>query len=302
MKQTAWRTLRDRGVALLIITAITGIPALAGTTDNLVGIPLNKKIPVVLGDDLGFGKKYRPSMPDNFQPWGAQKVARKDGFPVRLGDYSIQFETREGVCGWDGKYWSDCKKGRNRHELSSEIYGWDPWNNDRWYALSLYVPEDFRVAKSMGTSIFQFWSGGKDSWHFKYRDDRGLYMRFEQHEMDKTFFAPTEAKGRWHDYILHVRHSMKDDGTMQVWADGKLAYDYKGRTALGDRRSKKPYFKFGIYNTAMGADGAPIDGGGFGNGKGMPDLVLYFDEIRTGATCTSLKLADLGYDCAGLID
>jgi hypothetical protein len=61
-----------------------------------IDIPLNSKLPVVLGGDLGFGKKYRLSMARNFQDWGVQSVAKVNGHPVRVGERSIRFETREG--------------------------------------------------------------------------------------------------------------------------------------------------------------------------------------------------------------
>ena len=267
---------------------------------DVSGAPLNRKVPVVLGDDLGYGKKYRLSMARNFQDWGAQRVSRADGFPVRLGEQSIRFETREGFCGTDDG-WSDCKKGRSRHELSTAGYANDPWNADRWYALSLYIPKGFGTPSNIKTSIFQFWAGGLDSWMFKYERYRGFYMQRKLDHHEKVIVSANASLDRWNDYVLRVRHSLKGDGLMTVWANGKLVYDYKGRTAAGDNPKRKPYFKFGIYNTAMGPDGAPIDGGGYRNGEGLPDLVLFFDEVRYAESCEGLGLADLGYDCAGLV-
>ena len=96
----------------LTLTLMTLTPApIAFSKEKLAGISLANKVPVILGKDLGFGKKFNPSLQNNYQDWGVQKVSRVDGFPVRLGEYSIRFETREGVCGWAGKIWNDCKNG-----------------------------------------------------------------------------------------------------------------------------------------------------------------------------------------------
>jgi hypothetical protein len=284
-------------LALSTATLLCGQPL--SFAEELAGVPLNRKVPVALGDDLGFGKKYRLSMARNFQDWGAQSVAKSDGHPVRLGGQSIRFETREGFCGSD-EGWSDCKNGRSRHELSGAVYDHDPWNADRWYALSLYIPKGFGTPSNIKTSIFQFWAGGKDSWMFKYERYRGFLVQRKLDHNEKVIVWDNATLDRWNDYVLRVRHSLKGDGLLTVWANGELVYDYKGRTAAGDNPKRKPYFKFGIYNTAMGPNGAPIDGGGYGNGKGLPDLVLYFDEVRYAKSCEGLNLADLGYDCAGL--
>ena len=269
-------------------------------SEELAGTPLNRNVPVVLGDDLGFGKKYRLSMARNFQNWGAQRVAKSDGFPVRLGEQSIRFETREGFCGRD-EGWNDCRKGRSRHELSAAGYSDDLWNTDLWYALSLYIPDGFRTQSNIKTSVFQFWAGGLDSWMFKYEHFRGFFVQRKIDHRERVILSESATLDRWNDLVVRIRHSLKEDGLMTVWANGKLVYEYQGRTAAGDNPKRKPYFKFGIYNTAMGSDGRPIDGGGYGDGKDLPDLVLYFDEVRYAKSCDGLKLAELGYDCADLV-
>lgn len=286
-------------LALAVSTTSLHGPSISSAKD-LAGVPLNRKVPVLLGDDLGFGKKYRLSMARNFQDWGAQRVSKSDGFPVRLGEQSIRFETREGFCGTD-EGWSDCRKGRSRHELSTAEYGFDPWKTERWYALSLHIPKGFETPRNIKTSIFQFWAGGLDSWMFKYEKYRGFFIQRKLDHVETSIFPDSATIDRWNDYVIRIRHSMGKDGVLTVWANGRKVYDYEGRTAAGNNSKRRPYFKFGIYNTAMGPDGAPIDGGGYANGKGLPDLVLYFDEVRHAKSCEGLKLADLGYDCGELV-
>ncbi|WP_419912444.1 hypothetical protein [Hoeflea sp.] len=128
-------SVRNRAAILAALFCLALLPIRAALAEETTaGAPLNSNVPVVLSEDLGFGKKYRLSLKDNFQDWGVQKVSRADGHPVRLGDYSLRFETREGVCGWEGKVWNDCRKGRHRHELSTAVHGFDQWNREYWYA------------------------------------------------------------------------------------------------------------------------------------------------------------------------
>ncbi len=282
-----------RVCVLLVAAAATG----TAIAQDLVGTTLNRSQKFELGADLGLGHTYHPSLNNNFQDWGAQTVSESDGFPVRLGEQSIRFETREGVCGWDGEFWSDCENGRNRHELTSSSDA-EPSDTDLWYSLSVFIPEEFDSPRNIGTTIFQFWSGGLDSWSFKYDTGVGFYLRHQLRNDVKVLVADGSAKGRWIDLTWRIRHSLRDTGSMTVWVDGGVAYDYAGRTNHGDDPDAPNYFKFGIYNTALGADGAPVDGASNGNGEGLPNLHLFFDEVRYARSCAELGLEDLGYDCS----
>lgn len=273
----------------------------ASSKEVLAGISLKGKAPLVLGDDLGFGKKYRFSLANNFQKWGIQKVSREDKFPVRLGNYSMRFETREGVCGWDGKIWNDCKNGRSRHELSTAVYNHDPWRKERWYALSIYIPKAFKTTKRIGTTIFQFLAGGKPNWSFKFDSYEGFFVQREFKYVRTPLRSPFETLDKWNDIVIRITHSTKRNGGLTVWVNGNRTFTYEGITARKIPQKRKPYFKFGIYNTGFGSNGAPINGGGFLNGKGLPNLVMYFDEVRYGKSCKALKLNNLGYNCADLL-
>lgn len=286
---------RTASWSLIALLIVFGAPAIVAAEP--AGIPLNASVPIRLGEDLGFGKTYRPSLEDNFQNWGALAVSSTDGFPTRLGERSIRFETREGFCGRDGAFWSDCANGRNRHELSTSSDP-DPWNKDNWYALSIYIPAAYDPPRNIGTSLLQFWAGGLDSWMFRYWKGRGFLLERKLDNARSVIVPGGEVLDRWIDVVLRVRHSIDERGSFTVWADGERMYHYAGRTAAGDDRSRSPYFKFGIYSTALGADGQPIGEGGFGNGEGLPNLHLFFDEVRYGLTCADLGLAELGYDCA----
>lgn len=287
---------------ILVGLMISSWPCLSAyAQEGFAGVPMNQKVPIVLGEDLGFGKKYRLSLTRNFQDWGVQKVSRDDGHPVRLGKYSLRFETREGVCGWEPKAWNDCRKGRSRHELSTAVHGFDAWNREYWYALSVYIPQEYRVPGKVGNSMFQFLAGGKPSWMFKFDDFEGFFIQREFDFQRVRVAGSYDARKKWNDILIRITHSTKASGRFTVWRNGKQVYDHNGQTTQKVASRHKPYFKFGIYNTAFGKNGAPIDGKGYRDGKGLPNLVLYYDEIRSATSCEGLKLENLGYNCSELL-
>ncbi|MCY6380337.1 heparin lyase I family protein [Hoeflea prorocentri] len=278
------------------------LPALSAQADeSLVGTPINQTVSVVLDEDIGFGKTYRLSLKNNFQDWGAQKVTAQDGHPVRLGNKSLRIETREGECGWDGKTWNDCRNGRHRHELSTAVYGFDEWNREYWYAISVFIPADYSVPRNVGNSMFQFLARGKPNWLIKFDDTEGLFIQREFDFQRARVVASYAAKKKWHDFVIRITHSTGQKGRFTVWRNGRQVYDHTGPTARKTPSKHRPYFKFGIYNTGLGKDGAPVDGKGFRNGKGLPGLVLYYDEIRAAQSCEKLKLDELGYSCSEMM-
>jgi hypothetical protein len=95
-----------------------------------------------LPKDVGSGNSYTKSLESGFKKHGVKIVKKEDGFPVRAGEKSIRFEVRFGDCGKDkppGK-WSDCKKDRQRHELSGKKF-----KGEKWTAFSIYLQKVLKV-------------------------------------------------------------------------------------------------------------------------------------------------------------
>ena len=107
-----------------------------------------------LPEDVVSGTKYHKSLTGKYyQEYGMQVVDKKDGHPVRAGEKSIRFEVRPGDCGKDadGK-WNDCKKDRERHELSGKPMSNGTW----WYTWSIYIPKDHIFISPSTLIIGQF--------------------------------------------------------------------------------------------------------------------------------------------------
>ena len=248
-----------------------------------------------LGEDFGFGLWFQQSLGRNFQNWGATVTTEK----VRLGKSALKFETREGFCGADKskKGFSDCKNGRNRHEFSSSLQKKKrtlfKLNKEYWHSLSLYIPSEADFDPKIETGLFQFHGKPNVAWKFHFNDIRGLYVTsYTDMYKGKTFQKPEQFLDKWNDVIIQVIHSTDPKGILNVWINGEKVYEFKGITTL---RKGKPYFKFGIYNTAK-----PVGNPEFNNGANFKNIWVYFDEIRFSETCEGLKLNNLGYNCKKL--
>ena len=245
-----------------------------------------------LGEDFGFGLWFQQSLGRNFQEWGATVTSEK----VRLGKSALKFETREGFCGADKnrKGHSDCKSGRNRHEFTSSLQKKKhrdfELNKEYWHSLSLYIPSEPDFDSKIETGLFQFHGKPNVAWKFHFNDIRGFYVTsYTDMWKGKTFQKPEQFLDKWNDVIIQVVHSTDPKGILNVWINGEKVYEFKGITT---RREGKPYFKFGIYNTAK-----PVGNPEFNDGANFKNIWVYFDEIRFSETCEGLKLNNLGYNC-----
>ena len=254
--------------------------------------------PFSLGEDIGFGLNYQHLMGRTFQEWGAT-VSRDI---VRLGDKALKFETREGFCGYDSS-WSDCDNGRQRHEFGSRYSVKQKAFNlkeEYWHAISVYVPKGITFAKPVNTGIFQFFAPPTGAWMFHYSDTMGFKVVNSSHGPDhdedhrnSVLVLPEDFVGKWNDIVIQANHSRQSDGYMKIWVNGDLVHDYNG---ISTRPSGTPFFKFGIYNTAV-----PIPNPDYNNGANFEDMHVFYDEIRFAESCEDLALDDLGYSCKKLL-
>ncbi|WP_440618280.1 heparin lyase I family protein [Candidatus Pelagibacter sp. HIMB1493] len=224
-----------------------------------------------LPKDVGSGNSYTKSLGSGFKKHGVRIVKKEDGFPVRAGEKSVRFEVRFGDCGKDkppGK-WSDCKKDRQRHELSGKKF-----KGEKWTAFSIYLPKDFKSVDPVKLAMGQFHQkGGSPNLMFQFNnygfwaDRQRGFMTIEQ----KLILPYEDMIGKWNDILIHGNFTKKEDGFFKIWVNNKLKYEYYGQTTWG----KPSFFKFGIYHTYVSR---------FSNTykKPYPTQVVYFDEIRHG--------------------
>ena len=235
----------------------------------------NSVLAVSLPKDVVSGSKFTKSLTGSYyKKYGMQVVDKKDGHPVRAGEKSIRFEVRAGDCGKDKDGgWNDCEKDRERHELSGK---YRVSKGERWYAWSIYLPNDFINVYPTSTMLAQFHQEKKHViWMFK--NKRGGYWvenYVPKHTIENVKILTKEQMlGNWNDILINVNWSHKDDGFFKVWANDKLVYDFKGKTKS---KGVKTYFKFGIYRSWIKKYKQ------YHKVNEVPTQVVYYDEVRVG--------------------
>jgi len=247
-------------------------------------------------------------------------VNKSKGHPVRSGEQSIRFELRRGDCGKSPGGYDDCTiwnknngMSSERHELGSENF----FKGTLWHTYSIFLKDPFPI-KGHGyehISLGQMHGFPNSNPSFKWDVDEETYQirrRTACHlkeflkktgsaksggdsfkcsiDMAGNHFENLISKedliGRWHDIILNIKWTTKQDGYFKQWINGKLVYHYKGNTSKPKGSVNR--FKFGIYR---------------GNTYDTPKEsthIVYYDEIHLAKKCEKLGLEDLGYSCKDL--
>jgi hypothetical protein len=64
-----------------------------------------------------------------------------------------------------------------------------------------------------------------------------------------------DIRGRWTDFVFHIRHTRTDAGFVRLWVDGERVLDFHGPTtygpAFGYPEDGRFYFKLGLYRDDM---------------------------------------------------
>ena len=243
---------------------------------------------VKLPKDVASGSKFMKSLTGSYyKKYGMQVVDKKDGHPVRAGEKSIRFEVRAGDCGKDKSGgWNDCKKDRERHELSGK---YRVSKGERWYAWSIYLPKDYINVFPISTMLAQFHQEKKHViWMFK--NKRGGYWvenGVPNYSVSTDLILSNEQMlGKWNDILVNVNWTDKDDGFFKIWANDKLVYEYKGKTKS---KGVKVYFKLGIYRSYISKWYEQVKYSSdekwvkYKNKK-HPTQIVYYDEVRAGKT------------------
>lgn len=131
------------------------------------------------------------------------------------------------------------------------------------YSFSVHLPRDFPVVPTR--LVLAQW---------KHRNDRGtavrdnpvVALRYEGGVLSVStqtgekkivrFRTADDPRGRWVDFVFHVRFSRKENGLVRVWMDGKEIVSFHGQTAYDEgqgypKDSTLFYFKMGLYRDAM---------------------------------------------------
>ncbi|RBP44195.1 polysaccharide lyase-like protein [Roseimicrobium gellanilyticum] len=194
---------------------------------------------------------------------GTQKV-KEDSLtivtsPVRAGKFAARTLLRASDPETNGGQRAEFSDGKRITKIEME--------KEYWYGLSIYIPEDFVAPTKSNAVLFQ--------WHTQQGGPSPvLAIRAQAEnwlitgnpsptEKKRTLARMPFEKGRWTDWVVHVRWSAEKKGFWTIWKDGTEVVRERDiitqyPEALG------PYAKFGQYHSV---------------GE-VPQNVVYFDEYR----------------------
>lgn len=158
--------------------------------------------------------------------------------------------------------------GGQRAEFSDRKGTKIEMNGEYWYGLSIWVPEDFRPPAESDAVLFQWHTqqGGpspvlairvnREGWRLTSDAVPGAKRR--------TLARLPLVKGRWTDWVVHVRWSAERTGFWTIWQNGREVVNERDiithyPEALG------PYAKFGQYHSVDAL---------------VPVNSVFFDEYR----------------------
>ncbi len=177
--------------------------------------------------------------------------------PVRAGKFAVKTLLRASDPEVNGGQRAEFSDGRRTTKIEMD--------KDYWYGLSIFVPEDFQAPTKSNAVLFQWHTqqgGPSPVLSIRVREGEWL-INGNATAKRRTLARLPLVKGRWTDWVVHVRWSAKPDGFWTIWKDGTEVVNERDiitqyPEALG------PYAKFGQYHSV---------------GEAAQNAV-YFDEYR----------------------
>lgn len=191
-----------------------------------------------------------------------------------------RFEVRPGDC-WRDKVWDDCKRDRERSELTESKKNTHP-GGEYWYGWSIYLPSDWTNVWPTKVALGQFHQlKAHVVWMFQ-NDRGGLFL--DQQVSGRTdrkypLLEAEEMAGRWNRIEVHARWSHDADGFLRVYVNGERKVDYSGQTMT----AKSLYFKYGLYRSFMSRYRNKHDV------RNVPAQTAYYANIRRANTREGLR-------------
>ena len=81
-----------------------------------------------------------------------------------------------------------------------------------------------------------------------------LSILLETSDKKKVLYSTQlEVRGKWLDFVFHLRFSRAEDGFVRVWLNKRQIVDFKGVTAHFERHSEpfRFYFVMGLHRNKM---------------------------------------------------
>jgi len=178
---------------------------------------------------------------------------------VRKGKSAVQIVIQKGDRIEQGS--ANSKTSERDELLERKEFG--PMEDEGFsYAFSMYIPNDFPIVPTR--LVLAQWKQNEENDNALV-DNPILALRYQKGELfvtlqtteEKTriFSTREEVRGKWLDFVFHVKFTREEKGFVKVWMNEKQIVDYKGVTAYSEKYNyPKPghfYFKMGLYRDRM---------------------------------------------------
>lgn len=214
--------------------------------------------------------------------------------PVRAGRYSMKSYLHR----YDSKYSyrtmvqagsKDTNPEGFRENLSLDI------NKEYWLGFSIFVPSDFTPD---GDGCDELWfqiqavPDPDELWRspvlaiYVSENNYSIVNRWDTKPQSSgmswtgtTSLANPSVvpdRGKWVDWVFHVKWSWQDGGLVEVWKDGNLIGTRHGPNCSNDREG--PRISFGVYKWPWKLDGP----GASACLSSVVERLIYIDEFRVG--------------------
>lgn len=190
------------------------------------------------------------------------------------------FDVRPGDCAGSGS-WSDCKKDRERSELS-ERKKTTKVGDEYWYGWSIYFPEDYTNVYPTKVALGQFHQ--QDShpvWMFQ-NSDGGYHLDDQVFGHTRKYYELVpewDLRGKWHKVEIHANWATDRTGFFRVWVNGERKVNYTGPTM----DSKVTYFKYGVYRSFLSRYKLRYDA------DEVPAQKVYYSNVKRGNSRESIQ-------------
>jgi hypothetical protein len=226
---------------------------------------------------------------ENVQNWrfnwpGKPHNLKIDESMTYKGEPTLRMELRQGEV-WTGSSGSQTYR---MEMMPSEKFA--PLDSTRFYSCNILLPRDFPIEDNR-LVLMQWWPqtkselgevGRSPSLSLRFGDgfltatvrhsDLHVVTDAEAVPREKIFKTNKFKLGIWHQFVFQAHWSIKDDGFVKMWWNGKQVADYKGPVGYDDEQG--PIFKFGMYRDDT-----------------LKTYVAYFNDCHEGASLEEVHFA-----------
>jgi hypothetical protein len=199
-------------------------------------------------------------------------------------------------------YYNDAISYRTELSLGGDL-GQFAFNKDYWVGFAVYLSPDWQPDFSPGSgdvfmqfhrvpdsSLGETYGGGPSVALVTSGEDIILRNAWDTNQLTEKVNGISSVNkqsrtigkwqaGIWTTFVLHVKFSYEQTGTLEVWKNGEKVFSKVDNIGTAYNDQIGPYLKMGIYKSSWNKNETWAKGA---EGSGFSTRLLYIDEVRVG--------------------